>query len=80
MGVDNQAITDWTSDPRPFAEIAKSWPKAHGWTRTQAAAKLRVPLATYHSWCAGARTPPEGMVRYMMVLIDFEFPTQASAS
>lgn len=61
----------WEADTRPLGECLKAWHSAHGWTREQAAAELRVAVGTYHHWCSGLRSSAvEGMVRRMMDLID----------
>lgn len=62
-------MIDYETDPRPFAEIAKAWPKDRGWTRNQAAAELRVPRTTYDGWCAGRPAMYEAALRRLMTLI-----------
>ena len=64
------APQDWEHDGRTLAEALKSWHAAHGWTRDEAAAELRVPRSTYDGWCAGRSSPTERMARRLMTLID----------
>ena len=60
---------DWETDPRPLGECLKSWHRARGLTRDQAAAELGVPLSTYNGWCLGRPAERELTIRRLMTLL-----------
>lgn len=61
---------DWESDPRPFGELLKAWHAARGLSRDEAAAELRVPRASYDSWCSGRACEREASLRRLMMLLE----------
>lgn len=61
---------DWETDPRPLATCLRAWHGREGWSRARAANELRIPISTYHGWCAGRFSPPEGPIRRLMTLVD----------